>query len=67
MRNINRMQWKSTCQSKHCGRHFEEGMFFISPAMARLVGYDLKSVRLMENDIPTIFAKLGDDNDESAV
>ena len=39
--------------------HFEERMFVISPSMARSVGYDMKSVRLTEDAIPTIFDKLG--------
>jgi len=34
-------------------------MFVISPSMARLVEYDMKSVRLIEYAIPTIFDKLG--------
>jgi len=38
--------------------HFEERMFVILPSDARLVGYDIKSVRLTENAIPTIFDKL---------
>ncbi|KAK2164618.1 hypothetical protein LSH36_61g08001 [Paralvinella palmiformis] len=32
--------------------------FVISPSMARSVGYDMKSIRLTEDDIPTIFDKL---------
>ena len=39
--------------------YFEEHMFVISPSMARSVGYDMKSVRLTEDAIPTIFDKLG--------
>ena len=35
-------------------------MFVISPSMARSVGDDMKSVRLREDAIPTIFDKLGD-------
>ena len=58
VRNMNRVQWKPTCHSKLCGRHFEERMFVISPSMARSVGYDMKSVRLREDAIPTIFDKL---------
>jgi len=37
---------------------FEERMFVISPSLARSVGYDMKSVRLTEDDIRTIFYKL---------
>ena len=39
-------------------------MFVISPSMTRSVGYDMRSVRLPENAIPTIFHKLGDDKPE---
>ena len=38
--------------------HFEERMFIISQSMARSVGYDIKSVGLTEDAIPTIFDKL---------
>jgi len=47
LRNMNRMQWKPTCHSKLCRRHCEER-------------YDMKSVRLREDAISTIFDKLGD-------
>ena len=52
LQNMNRVQWKPPC-------YFEERMFVISPSMARSVGYDMKSVRLTEDAIPTIFDKLG--------
>ena len=56
LRNMNRVQWKPTCQLT---TSIEENMFVISPSMARSVGYDMKSVRLTEDAIPTIFDKLG--------
>jgi len=59
LRNTKRVQWKPTCHSKLCGRHFGERMFVISLSMARSVGYDMKSVRLTEVAIPTIFDTLG--------
>ena len=52
LRNANRVQWRPTY-------HFEECMFVISPSIARSVGYDMKSVSLTEDAIPTIFDKLG--------
>jgi len=60
LRNMNRLQWKPTCHGKLWGRHFEERMFVISPSLAQPIGYDIKSVRLTEDGIPTIFCKLGD-------
>ena len=57
-----RVQWKPTCHSNLCGRHFEQRMFVISPSMARSIGYDMKSVRLTEDAIPTIFIKQRDAN-----
>jgi len=38
--------------------HLEQHMFVISPSMARSVGYDMKSVRLIEDAIPITFDKL---------
>jgi len=58
--NMKRVQWKPTCHSKLCGRHFDEWVFVISPPMVRSVGYDVKNVRLTKDAIPTIFDKLGD-------
>jgi len=56
---MNRVQWKPTSH-KLCGRHFEEQMFIISLSMAQSDEYYMKSVRLTEYAIPTLFNKLGD-------
>ena len=46
------------CSASQLNYHFEERMFVILLAIAWLVGYDMKSVRLTEDAIPTIFDKL---------
>ena len=56
LRNMNRAQWKPTCHFEECSMYC---MFVISPSMARSAGYDMKSVRLTEGAIPTMFDKLG--------
>ena len=50
------VQWKATCQITHIYIYIY--MFVISPSMAQSVGYDMKSVRKIEDVIPTIFNKL---------
>jgi len=57
LRNMNRVQWKPVCHSKLCEKHFEERMFVISPSFARSIGYDMNSIRLTEDAIPTILVK----------
>jgi len=42
-------------------------MFVISPSMARSVVYDMKSVRLTEDTIPTIFVKQCDQQFEGKI
>ena len=57
---MNIVQWYATCHSKLCGRYFEERVFVMFPSVARSVGYDMKSVRIPEDAIPTIFDKQSD-------
>jgi len=59
LRNTSRVP---TCHNKFSRKHLEERMFVISPSMARSVGYEMESVRLTEDAIPTILDKLGDAN-----
>jgi len=56
LRNMNREQWKPTCPSKLCGRHFEEWMFDNSSS----VGYEKKIFILTEDAVPAKFNKLDD-------
>ena len=58
LRIMNRVQWKSTC--KRWGKHFQEGMFVILSSLVRSIGYDMNSVRFIEDAIPTIFVKQRD-------
>jgi len=57
LRNMNGVQWKPTCYSKLYGKHFEERMFVISLSFSLSIGYDMNSVRITEDAVPTIFVK----------
>ena len=61
VRNMNRVEkWRPSRHSKLCAAHFEDNMFVISPTLAESIGYGhVKSARLIEDAIPTIFAKPG--------
>jgi len=59
LRNTSRVP---TCHNKLSRKHLEERMFVISPSMARSVRYEMESVRLTEDAIPTILDKLGNTN-----
>ena len=60
LRNANRAEWKPTCRSKLCGKHFEERTLVISPSLVRSIGYDMQCIGLTEDVIPTIFVEQND-------